>query len=186
METKTLCLGALCLGDETGYDIKKRFEEGFGHFLDVAPSGIYRALSELETAGSVVSERVVQEGRPNKKVYRLTEQGQQEFVQAMIASPARHRVRSEFLFVLIFAHMLPREVVDGAIDRQIAELDDLIERTEACMHENGEVGGLPGAAFVASHGLDILRAQRESLVRQRRKFFPPQQDAEAGEPAMAK
>lgn len=182
METKTLCLGALCLGDETGYDIKKRFEEGFGHFLDVAPSGIYRALSELEASGSVVAERVVQEGRPNKKVYRMTEQGRNEFVGAMIASPARHRVRSEFLFVMIFAHMLPRSVIDGAIERQLAELDALIDHTEGCLLEAGP-DAPPGGLFVAHHGLDILRAQRDSLLRNRLIHFP--ETTEAGEPAMA-
>lgn len=182
METRTLCLGALYLGDETGYDIKKRFEEGFGHFLDVAPSGIYRALSELEASGSVVAERVVQEDRPNKKVYRVTEQGRNEFVAAMIASPARHRVRSEFLFVMIFAHMLPRAVIDAAIDRQVAELDALIEKTEACLAEVC-ADTPPGGIFVANHGLDILRAQRESLLRNRAIHFPA--ETEAGEPAMA-
>lgn len=182
METKTLCLGALCLGDETGYDIKKRFEEGFGHFLDVAPSGIYRALSELEASGSVVAERVVQEGRPNKKVYGLTEQGRNEFVAAMIASPARHRVRSEFLFVMIFAQMLPRSVIDGAIDRQLEEIDALIDHAEGCLAEAGP-DAPPGGLFVANHGLAILQAQRESLLRHRRIYFPS--EAEAGEPAMA-
>ncbi|MEQ8697231.1 MAG: PadR family transcriptional regulator [Bauldia litoralis] len=182
METKTLCLGALCLGDETGYDIKKRFEEGFGHFLDVAPSGIYRALSDLEASGSVVAERVVQDGRPNKKVYRITEQGRDELVAAMIASPARHRVRSEFLFVMIFAQMLPRAVIDGAIDRQLEEIDALIAHAESCLEEAGP-DAPPGGLFVASHGLAILRAQRESLVRNREIYFPTQ--AEAGAPALA-
>jgi PadR family transcriptional regulator AphA len=182
METKTLCLGALCLGDETGYDIKKRFEEGFGHFLDVAPSGIYRALSELEASGSVVAERVVQEGRPNKKVYRLTEQGRSEFVAAMIASPARHRVRSEFLFVMIFAHMLPRAVIEAAIDRQLGEIDALIAHAESCLMDIG-CDAPPGGRFVASHGLDMLRAQRESLLRNRALYFPA--ETEAGAPAMA-
>ena len=43
MDAKTMCLGALMLGDATGYDIRKRVEETFSHFLDVSLGAIYPA-----------------------------------------------------------------------------------------------------------------------------------------------
>ncbi len=38
MDVKTLCLGVLCHGDATGYDIKKHFETAFSHFFHTKPS----------------------------------------------------------------------------------------------------------------------------------------------------
>jgi len=166
MDTKTLCLGALRLGDETGYDIKKRFEEKFGYFLRVASSGIYRALGELESEAKVEADRVVQDDRPNKKVYRITEKGQRALVEAIIASPGYHRVQSEFLFILIFADMLPAGKVDEVLDRHLGELQFFIPETERWLE--GEGADAPeGARFVALYALDMMRAQTASIARHR-------------------
>lgn len=164
MDTKTLCLGALLLGDETGYDIKKRFEESFGYFLDVAPSGIYRALNDLEANGSVDVTHVHQTGRPNKKVYAPTADGIAAFEQALLDTPARHRVRSELLFLLMFADRVPQSKIDDALSVHLGEMDALIAETDTWLTEEGQQAP-PGLQFVAKFGLDMMRAHRASFDR---------------------
>jgi len=54
MDVKTLCLGVLSLGDASGYEIRKMFEEGpFAHFHHASFGSIYPALSPLLDAEQV-------------------------------------------------------------------------------------------------------------------------------------
>jgi len=56
MDTKTLCLGVLTLGDASGYDVRKQLTETFSHFMEISPSGIYPAL---RAKGRLFSSRLV-------------------------------------------------------------------------------------------------------------------------------
>lgn len=185
MDTKTLCLGALLLGDETGYDIKKRFEESFGYFLDVAPSGIYRALNDLEMTGSVNVTHVHQTGRPNKKVYTTTPNGIAAFEQALLETPARHRVRSELLFLLMFADRVPQWKIDDALSVHLGEMEALITETDEWLAGEGQQAP-PGLQFVARFGLDMMRAHHASFERHADCLKETASAAPAAEPALAK
>ena len=46
MDTRSICLGVLSMGEATGYEIKKLFEDGpFSHFYDAGYGSIYPALN---------------------------------------------------------------------------------------------------------------------------------------------
>ena len=48
MDVQTLCLGSLTLGEASGYEIKKLFEEGpFAYFYHASYGSIYPALGNL-------------------------------------------------------------------------------------------------------------------------------------------
>lgn len=185
MDTKTLCLGALLLGDQTGYDIKKRFEESFGFFLDVAPSGIYRALGDLEATGSVDASHVQQTGRPNKKVYTPTADGIAAFEQALLATPARHRVRSELLFLLMFADRVPQSKIDTALSDHLGEMEALMTQTDQWLAEEGQQAPA-GLQFVAKFGLDMMRAHCASFDRHAKDLKPADAAARTPEPTLVK
>jgi PadR family transcriptional regulator, regulatory protein AphA len=156
MDTKTLCLGALTLGDASGYDMRKRFEERFGCFLDVSPSAIYPALADLHRDGLVTVTCVAQETRPDKKVYRLTERGREALVEALIREPARHRVRSEFMILLSFSHLLPRWRLEQVIEERIAEFERMVEGTRSWLEQEGAAAPA-GMQFAAGYGLTVLQ-----------------------------
>ena len=60
-----------------GYELKQALEQRFGAVLPPLNAGqIYTTLSRLERDGLVDDDAVAQNGRPNKRVYRLTEAGQ--------------------------------------------------------------------------------------------------------------
>jgi len=133
MDSKTLCLGALMLGDASGYEIKKLFEEGpFNYFHQTSFGSIYPALGKLTEEGLVTCDEHEQEGRPDKKVYSLTDAGRDAFKKALGGSPARDKIRSESMYMLFFANQLDpghvREVYDGYLEgfrRNIECLDGL-------------------------------------------------------------
>lgn len=122
MDTRILCLGVLNRGPASGYEIRKAFEEGpFAHFQDASFGSIYPALRRLAEDGLIRSADPDPEGRPEKKVYRITQAGREALYDAVAAEPAPDRVRSDFLFVLFFGHLLPPARLDRLVDERVAE-----------------------------------------------------------------
>lgn len=59
----------------TGYELGRQFERSIGHFWSATHQQIYRTLKKLLADGLVSFEPVAQEGRPDKKVYTLSDAG---------------------------------------------------------------------------------------------------------------
>ena len=95
MDVKTVCLGMLTEGPASGYDLKKEFESTFSHFFAAGYGSIYPALSALSESGLVDCEEIPQEGKPDRKVYRITDKGQQFCSRlSRTLSPATRSVQS--------------------------------------------------------------------------------------------
>jgi len=71
-------LGLLSYNDSSGYELTKLFEDSLNNFWHAQGSQIYRELNRLENKGWVSSHTVVQENRPNKRVYSITDSGRSE------------------------------------------------------------------------------------------------------------
>ena len=83
MDVKTVCLGMLTDGDASGYDLKKHFECSFGHFFPAGYGSIYPALATLARNGLVEFEEIPQDGKPDRKVYSITEKGREELMRGL-------------------------------------------------------------------------------------------------------
>lgn len=68
-------LGLLKYQDSTGYDLAKMFEDSLNSFWHAQSSQIYRELNRMEGKGWVTSRNVIQNDRPNKKIYSITLDG---------------------------------------------------------------------------------------------------------------
>jgi DNA-binding PadR family transcriptional regulator len=159
MDVKTLCLGMLTEGDRTGYEIKHRFEEAFSHFFGASFGSIYPALAELSRQGLVTCRSVAQDKRPDKKVYSLTERGRRALLDELMTTPPRHKVRSEFLVLMYFAHLLPPARVAAIIDRMIAHWEPLVAELERyAAAELCQLAPSPGTRFAAGYGRAVLGA----------------------------
>jgi DNA-binding PadR family transcriptional regulator len=159
MDVRTLCLGVLSFGDATGYEIKKYFEEAFSHFFVAGFGSIYPALAELADEGMVRVRNQTGGRRPGAKVYQLTESGRAAFIDAIARAEPRHKVRSEFLVIMYFAHMLPPERLHGVLDERLRDIDILLaalNRREAETEEDSS----PGVEFVAGFGRTLLEAAK--------------------------
>ena len=178
MDVKTLCLGVLTEGDKTGYEIKRRFEEAFSHFFGAGYGSIYPALAHLTRQGMVTCRSVEQDKRPDKKVYSLTAPGHAALLDELMATPPRHKVRSEFLVLTYFAHLLPPDRVATVVDQMIATWEPLLAEIEShchCHDDGGEPAGEipPGMRVAAGYGravvgaaLAYVREHKAELVRE--------------------
>lgn len=75
--TEYAVLGLLTRGEQSGYDLRKYAEHSVGYFWTPAKSRIYATLPRLVEAGLVRRRDVVQSGRPDKQLYKLTRRGEE-------------------------------------------------------------------------------------------------------------
>jgi DNA-binding PadR family transcriptional regulator len=168
MDIRTLCLGVLSRGEASGYEIKKAFEEGpLSHIHEASFGSIYPALTALSGDGLIVGRELAQDKRPDKKVYAITETGRTALAEAITAPPARDKVRSDFLFILFFAHYLPAPRLAELIDQRIAWYAECLERMEQCDPQSRPAG----EAFVHGLGLAVYRAAKTYLEENRAAFL---------------
>lgn len=166
MDVKTVCLGMLSDGPATGYDLKKQFASSFAHFFAAGFGSIYPALSSLAEQGLVSCERVPQEGKPDRKVYEITDAGKTFLGQALQDPAPGHKVRSEFLAAMCFCHLMNREQCDAIVEHRLQDLEqklNTLHQVESnCLDELQ-----PGMQFVVGVGRAVTEAMKKYVEENR-------------------
>ncbi len=116
-------LGLLSYIDATGYDLTKFFEDSLNNFWHAQSSQIYRELDRMEQKGWVASRSVVQDKRPNKRVYAITEDGRGEYRRWLSETAPPFDYPHESLLMRVFF---------GADDRE-ATLEMLKSVRDRCL-----------------------------------------------------
>ena len=115
-------LGFLDYQPMTGYDLKKYFDQSVAHFWSATQSHIYKALENLEKEGMVESEVILQEGKPNRKQYKMTEAGQAE-LRRWVSTPLPVEAKREaWLIQVFFAHHLDNQEIASLFENRIERL----------------------------------------------------------------
>ena len=83
-------LVALCEQSGSGYELARRFDRSIGYFWAATHQQIYRTLRAMEDDGWVLVTPVAQQGRPDKKVYTVSDRGRAELAR-WIAEPLTGR-----------------------------------------------------------------------------------------------
>jgi len=113
MSLKHGLLGLLGSEPQTGYSLAKEFKGSIGNFWQAKTSQIYRELDDMQRKGWLTSERVIQEDKPNKRVYSVTAEGWAEFLNwlALPGDDIKNAmfVKNAFLMRLFFAGEGKRE-----------------------------------------------------------------------------
>jgi len=169
MDVKTVCLGMLTDGPASGYDLKKEFESSFAHFFAAGYGSIYPALSSLSENGLVDCEEIPQEGKPDRKVYQITSEGRQFLLEALQNPSPCHKVRSEFLATMCFAHLMRPQDIETVLENRledIARYQEMFRRFEI-----EEMCDWPeGAKFVLGFGKAVAGAM-ETYINENRHLL---------------
>jgi len=122
MSIKHAVLGLLNYRDMYGYEIKELIENNFTNMWTVNYGQIYTSLKALVEEGYIVLADVVpsQHGAPNKKLYSLTDNGREEFINWLRSSPEKKLLhRDPFLMRFIFMGYAEKEDALRLIEEQI-------------------------------------------------------------------
>jgi len=153
MSLKHALLGFINYGPMTGYELKKFFDTSVAHFWNAELSQIYPALKSMESEGLVEMQVEVQEDRPNRKVYSITDQGRRELVHWLAQPAEREQVREPILIKVFFGSSLSKLQLLGVLR---SSADDIRSMVTYLQHANTFVD-----KFVESIGL-----QHEALFWQ--------------------
>ncbi len=164
MDVKTVCLGMLTDGAASGYDLKKQFESTFGHFFAAGYGSIYPALSSLAEDGLVECEEIPQEGKPDRKLYRITEAGREQLLAALDKPDPSHKVRSEFLATMCFAHLMTGEQIRTVLAHRLDEIQQYLGMFEEFERE-GALDSQAGMRFVCGCGKAVMEAMQEHIEK---------------------
>ncbi|MFI0977262.1 PadR family transcriptional regulator [Streptomyces sp. NPDC021093] len=90
MALRHAVLAALLDGEYSGYQLAKAFDVGVANFWHALPQQLYAELTKLEKEGLVAGRQVIQETRPNKRLFRVTDAGRAELERfaAAVAKPS--------------------------------------------------------------------------------------------------
>ena len=93
----------------SGLDLTRRFDRSIGFFWTATHQQIYRVLGRMESDGWVVSAAVAQAGRPDKRVYEVTDAGRAELRRWLGEPLLRESYRSDLAVKLRAASYGDRE-----------------------------------------------------------------------------
>jgi len=106
-KSKFAVMGVLSICPGSGYDIKKFMECSTSNFWSESYGQIYPILKQLVEEGLAASHAEKQEGKPEKYIYTLTEQGKEGLQDWLSESVASAVERNELLLKLFFGAHIP-------------------------------------------------------------------------------
>jgi DNA-binding PadR family transcriptional regulator len=127
---KYFFLSLLAQAPTHGYDLLQTYEQMFSAALPPLNAGqIYTTLSRLERDGLVCRSEIEQEGKPDKYVYELTNDGRQA-LRAWFEQPLTGpRIKDNFFLKLMSAHLSglvdPQQLIAGQRQQYLQSLHDL-------------------------------------------------------------
>lgn len=118
--TEYVLLGTLMSGPKHGYEIMQFLDIDLGSTWRVGTSQLYTVLKRLEWEGLISSSLELQEDRPSKRVFSLSQAGKKSFLVWVHCPTENVRdLRIEFLAKLFFFERLRLKGGATLIDNQL-------------------------------------------------------------------
>ncbi len=95
----------------SGYDISKHFDEELSCYWKATQQQVYRELSKLEKQGWASYETVPQAGKPDKKLYHITDSGWQELTRWYAEPTEPTPIREDLLVKVLIGHKMPQQLL---------------------------------------------------------------------------
>ncbi|BCL71416.1 transcriptional regulator [Vibrio nigripulchritudo ATCC 27043] len=132
MSLPHVILTVLSTRDATGYDITKEFSYSIGYFWKASHQQVYRELNKMAQNQLVTCVLEPQEGKPDRKVYSITEEGRRALGEWFDQPTAHPTVRDEFSAKLMACSVQPST-------SYIEQLTGLIEESRQLVNHYKEI-----------------------------------------------
>jgi DNA-binding PadR family transcriptional regulator len=124
-------LGLLMSAPKHGYELHQEFSQNLGRVWEIGLSQLYAQLKLLEEAGLVAARTEPQPSRPPRKVYQLTPEGRDLFLDWVHQpTPYLRHIRVEFLARLYFYDKLSLPGLEELVAEQKAVCREQVDRFE--------------------------------------------------------
>ncbi|MET8678836.1 PadR family transcriptional regulator [Streptomyces sp. NPDC004647] len=127
MALRHAVLAALLDGEYSGYQLAKAFDIGVANFWHALPQQLYAELTKLEKDGLVTGRQVVQETRPNKRLFRVTDAGLAELEQFAATASKPSFIRDDLLVKVQAADRVGIEPLIEQLEERAAAAEAKVE-----------------------------------------------------------
>ncbi|MDJ0382304.1 PadR family transcriptional regulator [Streptomyces sp. G-G2] len=174
MALRHAVLAALLDEELSGYQLAKAFGMGVANFWHALPQQVYVELAKLEQEGLIAGREVVQDTRPNKRLFQVTATGLAELERFTAAATKPSSIRDDLLVKVQAAGHVDSDALIAQLTERAAFATGKVELFEAMLHKmRGERteeeylrhGDRIGPYLTCLRGLDFERANRDWYER---------------------
>ncbi|WED22049.1 PadR family transcriptional regulator [Vibrio sp. JC009] len=156
MSLPHVILTVLSTRDATGYDITKEFSYSIGYFWKASHQQVYRELNKMAQNHLVTCELQPQEGKPDRKVYSITDNGRKALGEWFEQPTVQPTIRDE-----LSAKLMACTIEDSAPFKK--QVQNLIEEAKKLIEHYKEI---EAKHYASPESLDMhARLERLTLRR---------------------
>jgi DNA-binding PadR family transcriptional regulator len=135
--TAYVLLGLLTVREMSGYDLKLLADRSIKHFYwSPTKSQIYSELRRLESHALVTMREIIQEHRPDKRLYSITPAGReavQQWLESADIKPDTYK--SLFLLKVFLGHLLSQDTLLSLFQERRKQVEGELHRWEQQQHD---------------------------------------------------
>jgi PadR family transcriptional regulator, regulatory protein AphA len=179
-------LGLLSIAPMSGYDLFQAVERSVGQFWPISKSQVYSELARLEPAGLIEGIDVRQERLPDKRVFRLTEAGDEALDSWLENGEIEEtQFRVAFLLKTLFGH---RRQPGGTAQLLKAVRDEAATRAGQYQEFLDLLGPVPDSAYARvtvlfglrmAEAISLWAREAEALLPERAYRIDPRREPKA-------
>ncbi|WP_330335425.1 PadR family transcriptional regulator (plasmid) [Streptomyces sp. NBC_00536] len=174
MALRHAVLAALLDEELSGYQLAKAFDMGVANFWHALPQQLYVELAKLEQEGLIAGREVVQDTRPNKRLFQVTPAGLAELDRFTAAATKPSFMRDDLVVKVQAADHVDTDALITQLTERAIFAAAKIELFEAMLwkmragrteEEFLRHGDRIGPYLTCLRGLDFERANRDWYER---------------------
>ncbi len=130
MSLRYALIAILRVGPLSGYDLQKQFSQSVGHVWHAPDSQIYPELRKMEAEGLVEGEEQARGERGTRRVYHVTDAGNEAYLQWMQSPLDYQRVRDPAHLRAAYLENTTPDSARAFLRRHISEWEGELEQWE--------------------------------------------------------
>jgi PadR family transcriptional regulator, regulatory protein AphA len=170
MSLPHIILGLLQQRSMTGYDLKNRcFDKTIAHLWAADQAQIYRTLDKLVEQGWIVYKVEIQQDRPNRKIYSLTDAGNEELLRWLRQPQPLPNLREPLLVQLFFIRQsqFTHEQIAHFLEQQL----EAHQKNLSCYQQIAQQDGVAQATPQSNDLKDNLHQMVIQLLIEREQTY---------------
>jgi DNA-binding PadR family transcriptional regulator len=151
----------------SGYDLVQTFRLSMVHYWHAHPGQIYPTLERMERDGWIAGREVIQRGRPNKRVYSITPQGQRTLLEWLESAYEPFKMKNPPLLRTRFLGHLGADSAREKILESRRAMEEYLELLRGYDRKFAESGGayhdvnMMFVYFTLRRGIEFARCEIE-------------------------